>query len=270
MNTDMQPAKGYYSIVQYVPDVERTEGANIGIVLFCPDKHFLQAKLSPNNNRVNRFFGSKPDSNLDGTRIKTLKMAFQERMVFEKGRIKTQEDFRLFGASRGNHLLLTEPRPIKVLNPEEELNQLFNRLVRSNSNRKQNDDTKHLIKEIDKQFESEISKQGIAQLIKKNVLLELPLLKRSEVFPFSFQNGQQNVIKTFAIRSNDQKNTNQACVLAMEGKALADINVKLNVLAKYDAVEDDHVPNIFASMDIPVHTVDRIEEFVLEIKKSAH
>jgi hypothetical protein len=42
MNNKLIPAKGYYSILQFVPDLERAEGANIGVALFCPDKGFLQ------------------------------------------------------------------------------------------------------------------------------------------------------------------------------------------------------------------------------------
>ena len=30
------PAKGYYSILQFVPDLEKSEGANIGVVLILP------------------------------------------------------------------------------------------------------------------------------------------------------------------------------------------------------------------------------------------
>lgn len=129
VNLKAQEAKGYYSIIQYVPDIERAEGANIGIVLFCPDKHFLGVKLSRDNKRIIRFFGSKPDSDLNLARINILKMAFQERVFFEEKLIQTQEDFRAFTASRGNQLLLTEPRPIKVYSTWEDLLQLFNRLV---------------------------------------------------------------------------------------------------------------------------------------------
>jgi len=197
-------------------------------------------------------------------------MAFQERIAFEKGRIKTQEDFRAFISSRGNHLLLTEPRPIKILNPEEELFQLFNRLVDSNPNKAQNSGMKERIKELDGQFEAQINKQGIDGLMKRKVVLAIPLLGRTGEYSFGFQNGQQNVIKTVVFKSNNQKNVDNACVIAIEGRNLADANVKLNVLAEYDASEDDHVPKILESTGVRLIAADRMEEFAIEIKKTAH
>lgn len=56
MKRSTKPAKGYYSILQFVPDLERSEGANIGVVLFCPDKRFLDVKVSHNNDHVRHFF----------------------------------------------------------------------------------------------------------------------------------------------------------------------------------------------------------------------
>lgn len=35
--------KGYYSIIQYCPDLSRFEAANVGVLLFCPERAFLKA-----------------------------------------------------------------------------------------------------------------------------------------------------------------------------------------------------------------------------------
>src|ERR1044071_9804995 len=103
------PAKGYYSILQFVPDLEKSEGANIGVVLFCPDKGYLKAQTSTGNDRVRRFFG--PETDLDLDRINAFKAAFEERLAFEASRINSQEDFLQFVNTRANQLLLTKPRP---------------------------------------------------------------------------------------------------------------------------------------------------------------
>jgi hypothetical protein len=42
MDRNATPVRGYYSILQFVPDLERSEGANIGVVLFSPERHFLK------------------------------------------------------------------------------------------------------------------------------------------------------------------------------------------------------------------------------------
>jgi hypothetical protein len=127
MSNDLIPAKAYYSILQFVPDLERAEGANIGVVLFCPDKGFLKAQTATGNDRVCRFFGPEKDIDLD--RLSAFKAAFEERVLAEAARIKTLEEFRHFVHTRANQLLLTKPRPIKVYDPEADLARLFDTLV---------------------------------------------------------------------------------------------------------------------------------------------
>lgn len=127
MNQHSDFAQYYYSILQYVPDPERAEGVNVGVVLICPEEGFLKAKTSADNDRVLRFFGERSD--LDLQRLAALKRAFEERIEMEAGRIKTLEDFEQFVATRANHLRLTTPRPIKVSEAEAELDSLFASLV---------------------------------------------------------------------------------------------------------------------------------------------
>ncbi|MCC7437206.1 MAG: DUF3037 domain-containing protein [Armatimonadetes bacterium] len=265
--TSQSAAKGYYSIVQYVPDIERTEGINIGIVLFCPEKNYLQVQLSSTNDRIGRFFESKKEIGLNLARIKVLKQGFEERIAFEKGRIANQEDFGLFVASRGNHLLLTEPRPIKIIDPNIELEQLFNRLVGSSPTRT-NDNRR--LKLLQKQFERYIADYQIGGLVQRNVELNLPTLGRTEKFPYGFCNGQENVIKPVVFVSTERSNVNRACVLAMEGRDLATVNIKLNVLADLNVIGSDHIYQTLTTMGVALHPADHIEEFVQEIKKSAH
>jgi hypothetical protein len=51
--------KGCYSIVQYCPDLGRFEGANVGVLLFCPERAFLKALTIRNYSRIIRFFGTE-------------------------------------------------------------------------------------------------------------------------------------------------------------------------------------------------------------------
>ncbi|MCI0665486.1 MAG: DUF3037 domain-containing protein [Acidobacteria bacterium] len=129
MNQRSDFAKYYYSILQYVPNLERAEGVNVGVVLICPEEGFLKAKTSDDNDRVLRFFGDRLD--LDLQRLTALKRAFEERIKMEAGMIKTLEDFEQFIATRANHLRLTKPRPIKIsgAEAEAELGSLFASLV---------------------------------------------------------------------------------------------------------------------------------------------
>ena len=74
---EMKPQNGYYSIVQYCPELSRFEAANIGVLLFCPDSGFLNVMTSGNNRRIIKFFGSEGH---DWKRINTIKKALQDRL----------------------------------------------------------------------------------------------------------------------------------------------------------------------------------------------
>ena len=70
-------SKGYYSLIQYCPDRSRLEGANIGVVLFCPERRFLQARLSNGNDRLRRFFGA---GSFDPSALAAAKRAIAARL----------------------------------------------------------------------------------------------------------------------------------------------------------------------------------------------
>ena len=84
----MGTSKGYYSLVQYCPDLSRMEAANIGVLLFSPDRQFLQAKMTSDNSRIRQFFGSESN---DWQRINSFKRA-RGAAGGEKGVLVSLED----------------------------------------------------------------------------------------------------------------------------------------------------------------------------------
>jgi hypothetical protein len=48
----MNPTTGYYSLIQYCPDAAREEAANVGVVLFCPEVDYLEARTVSGNDRI--------------------------------------------------------------------------------------------------------------------------------------------------------------------------------------------------------------------------
>jgi Protein of unknown function (DUF3037) len=121
-----QASKGYYSIIQYCPDLGRLEAANIGVLLFCPEKHFLKAITTPNNSRIIRFFGSE---GRDWIRINEFKKGLEDRIAIEALSINTLDDLQRFIDSRANLLQITPPRPMRVNEPNKDLEDLFTELV---------------------------------------------------------------------------------------------------------------------------------------------
>ena len=120
----MRAQKGYYSVVQYCPDSSRLEVANLGVLLFVPEKRFVQARFSGGNDRVRRFFGKR-----DLDFINHQKHALETRLTKDSDRFKTLSDLENFIAKRANEVVLTPPRSVKVTVAEEELKSLCERLV---------------------------------------------------------------------------------------------------------------------------------------------
>src|SRR5437867_2388273 len=122
----MNATKGYYSLVQYTPDVSRQEAANVGVVLFCPEVPFLEARLSSSNHRVRRFFGEEADQY---RHLNAMKQSLADRFRVERADFQTLADLQGFVETRANKLVLTNPKPVKVFDPSKELAALYHELV---------------------------------------------------------------------------------------------------------------------------------------------
>jgi hypothetical protein len=122
----MNPVKGYCSIVQYCPDLARRETVNIGVVLFVPERVFLQARMVADNERVRHVFGTTGN---DAKLLSDFKKSFSTRIEAEQGRVTTLDAFQKFIDTRGNQIQLTEPAFVKVRECQETIDQLFAQLV---------------------------------------------------------------------------------------------------------------------------------------------
>jgi hypothetical protein len=122
----MNPTKGYFSLIQYCPDLGRLEAANVGVLLFRPEPHFLKARMTRDNSRIIQFFGSEGH---DWVRINAFKKGLEDRLALEGPDIQTIEQLEEFIAQRANLLQITPSRPMKVADPEEDLEALFEELL---------------------------------------------------------------------------------------------------------------------------------------------
>jgi hypothetical protein len=273
MSENANPSKGYYSILQYVHDPERSEGANVGIVLFCPEKSFIRAQTATGNDRVKRFFSRTEGIELDFDRINALKIAFEERVCAEAGRMRTFEEFRHFVDSRANQLLLTPPRPIKIADPEAELAELFEVLVGGRRRRRAEPSPED---EIIVEFDRLLAERGAAGRVQRGFTVESRLLDRTLVFPVAFRNGSINVVQPVAFPTAKDRGIDRACQLAVEGNDLLNRPdpIKLNVLGSFDGSPESewisHVRAVLEKYGAKLHTADEADVLVDEIALTAH
>ena len=269
MTENMSTARGYYSILRYIPDLERGEGANIGVVLFCPELRFLEAQTARGNDRVRRFFRS---SELDLRRINAFKEMFEERVSIEAGRIETIEDFRTFIDTRANQLRLSEPRPVKVLDPEKTLNELFEELV---GGRLRGAHAVEARRQLRWQFEELLKQRGVAEKVQRDVRVRLPIMDREVNFSYMFRNGRPNLVKAEAFEAEVKRNIDRASVLAVEAVELKDApeHYKVNVIASFKPGDNDsreHIRALLRRFEVDVHAEEEIENLVRLIEETAH
>lgn len=115
---------GYYSIIQFCPDVGRMEVVNVGVVLYLPDSKRLLVSITNTLQRIIRFFGE----NTDMERIPNLIASVASRLsLFEN---MTRDELEQYITSRANNIYMTPLRQVKFdCDENTELEQLYKELV---------------------------------------------------------------------------------------------------------------------------------------------
>jgi hypothetical protein len=112
----MSAATGYYSLIQYCPDPSRLEAANVGVVLFCPAKNFLEVRTAHRNDRIRRLFGRDKD----WKQINAIKLSVERRLKTDRDQFQEAADLERFATTRANAMRLTPPRAVLVEDPAAE------------------------------------------------------------------------------------------------------------------------------------------------------
>ncbi|MGH9425944.1 MAG: hypothetical protein ACRD2L_06545, partial [Terriglobia bacterium] len=201
------------------------------------------------------------------------KTAFEERVELEAGRIQTLDDFRAFIHTRANQMRLTEPRPVKVDDPEAELENLFALLVEEAA--PTHTPSQRAKTAIKKRFDQLLTTNKLDELVDRDVPVELPLLGRQR-YPYRFRNGQDNVIEpeTFEL-STQREITERACRVVIEGQDLCkqEQPVKLNIIGSFKPGQDErirHVRYLLESNQVALYTVEEMEKLIEVIAQTAH
>ena len=96
-------SKGYYSLVRFVPDAFRGEGANLGVILLCPGRKFLEWKLTDKYRRARSFFRY----DIDAARLRTLGRGLVDRLEQSRRAFVDPERLRGFVGLHHDRLQVT-------------------------------------------------------------------------------------------------------------------------------------------------------------------
>ncbi|MEQ1828086.1 MAG: DUF3037 domain-containing protein [Pirellula sp.] len=264
----MNPVQGYYSIVQYCPDLARRETVNIGVVLLVPDARFLKARMVADNGRVHHFFGTKGE---DAKLLAEFKKSFEHRIEAERTRITSVETLQKFIDTRGNQLQLTEPNFVKVRECTETINRLFDQLVGGKPRAGKRQSFKESLQE---RFNS----AGIADRICTDVSIDVPILNQTTKIPFGFQNGVFHLLQPVKFESQkDESNFGLACKYSTEGKIFQENPdptygaLQFNVIGRFPSKSDESIPivrKVLAASKVRLHLEHDLSELVDEIRRT--
>lgn len=264
----MNATKGYFCLVQYCPDIARQEAANVGVVLFVPEFKFIRAKLSKTIGRIRRFFGEDVDGYLH---LIAMKESLAKRLEVESAEFNTLEDLQQFVATRANKIILTSPKPLKVFDPEKDLESLFQELVA--------DPIKPLTVQaslpLRQRLNEVLMEQSVKRFVRTKLKIQVPVLRETVTIPYGFQNGRMNLIRPIEFKHQAETSVRTAaCRYGMEGLTLynhRDPNfgdLQLIVVADFASAPPDSeqlVRGIFSESKVRVFTPNALDALRQEI-----
>jgi hypothetical protein len=267
----MKPAKGYYCLIQYCPDLSRLEAANIGVLLFSPDREFLKARTVRHNRRIRRFFGREGH---DWSRINSFKGGIEHRLEVEHASIRSLADLERFIALCANEIQISPPRPIRVDDPEADLKALFEDLVGG----AHQDAKSAALTELRRTLSEKFTRAAIDRKLRRNVPVVVPVFNERLEIPYAYQNGRCNLIQPVAFEATDPVHTmRSACRYAVEGRFLfenpdPDLGLlRLVVVGRFrsrDPQARQGVGRIFERDNVQLYQSGDVDRLVDDIKRT--
>ncbi len=264
----MPSSRGFFSLIQFCPDLDRREAVNVGVVLAIPEQTFVGVRMAGDNEGPKQRFGA---SSFDEARLAASKRAIEARLRQDGPSWTTPDDLARFGAKEGNSLILTSPRTLLAVAPEAELAELFQRLVfvDPRSRRRQ------AKPDLKTRFEAKL--EGVE--LRRDVRVEVPNFGPMEV-PYAFKNGVLNLVQPEGFSVDEGPAMTKAAQLAVRGRLIhrhpeaAGEPSRLIVVGGFDESASEQLKSRIASVleehDSRLVREDELDQLVAEVRRDAH
>ncbi|MGN6194153.1 MAG: DUF3037 domain-containing protein [Ginsengibacter sp.] len=118
-----------YAVIRIVPQVEREEFLNVGVIVYCKEEKFLQTLYHLNQKRISNFCNKLDIEELENN-LKIFDLICKgESGSGSIGQLSIAERFRWLTATRSTIIQTSKVHPGFADNPSETLNKLFQQLV---------------------------------------------------------------------------------------------------------------------------------------------
>lgn len=118
-----------YAVIRVVPQVEREEFFNAGVILYCKDLRFLGVKYHLNEAKLNCFGLSEQFKDFSNYLNTFQKIASGQKDSGPIGQYPIADRFRWLTSARSTVIQSSAIHPGLTTDPEAKLNQLFEELV---------------------------------------------------------------------------------------------------------------------------------------------
>ena len=260
--------RGYYSLIQFMPNPGRSEGANVGVVLVCPRLRSVHVALSEDNEAPKRLFRA---ASFDDARLSIAKDAIAGRLKRDLADHPTLEGLQRARALEANSLTLTEPRSVAVFdNPEEIAESLNKELVyieASHRDRARTPDISPLITYLEKR-DVPIGRPG--QVV-------VPVTEEPLKVAFSYVNGAQHYVHAQGFSQGKKLALEQAKNVGAQGRLLhyhsanEPLRKKLIVFAGMaDPAHASMLRKLLEGMNVRLVDSAKGDDFAKEVERTAH
>ncbi len=119
-----------YVIIRVVPKVEREEFMNVGVILSCKEKKFLEARIDLNEDRL-KLFNDEIDIEIVKNHLTAIEaIALGEESAGEIGRLSLMERFHWLSSPKSTIIQTSPVHSGYCANPSETLEHLVNLMVK--------------------------------------------------------------------------------------------------------------------------------------------
>lgn len=272
----MNPVKGYYSLIQFCPDASRLETVNVGVILLCPERGFLDARTCRANSRVRQAFGRK----VDAKALDLAKRAMENRVRGAREDVHSREDLAEFARLQANALMITAPRPMRVVDPEADLEALYQELVGGEPQKRERRAEPEVKTRLDEIFRRPSLKDRI--VVKPQVTV--PVLDRRFSVPYAYQNGAFNLVRPEVFVADENNALGKAEKLMAEAAMIqrhterTDNPQRVIVIPEVldaDPAKDTtgleaKIEALFREFAIRVVKPEELDAFAQEVEREAH
>ena len=118
-----------YAIIRIVPRVEREEFLNVGIILYCKDRKFLDTKYSINNERIGALCAEVDCAEVEEHLQSFEKIAKGHKDGGSIGALDLPSRFRWLAATRSTIIQTSKVHPGFTEDPQSTLEKLYQEFV---------------------------------------------------------------------------------------------------------------------------------------------